>query len=162
MNRVAASIPDDVLKDALQSVTGEAAVLASDLGWDMPSPCGDCPFLRTSPFHQGVARSVPVYMAAITAGRFAHTCHKTDNRADCDGPRNWSSQTKHCVGALLMLLKTGDGKDLQLPLLRAAEAGKIDLAARTAQAKADPRVFTLKEMIRFYYGELQRRLGLIK
>jgi hypothetical protein len=133
-------------------------IRADEIEWDRPSPCGDCPFLKTSPYHQGVAGSLTAYVESIRGNRFAHTCHKTDNRPACDGPKNHAGKPQHCVGAILMLLKTGNGMDLQLPLLQAAEAGKVDLAARMAQAKAAKNVFTVKELLRFYRTEVAKRL----
>lgn len=66
------NIPDDVLRQALADVNGEPAVLAKDVGWDLKSPCGDCPFLKTSQFHQGVAASIPQYIESIESHTFAH------------------------------------------------------------------------------------------
>jgi hypothetical protein len=131
---------------------------AAELLWDLKSPCADCPFLRSSPPHHGVARGIPQVIFSIDAGTFAHTCHKTDNRPSCDGPRNFDGPTRHCAGAVLMLLKTGQGKDLQLPLLQAAEQGKLDLAEMTARAKASPNVFTLRGFLVFYAQWAQRKL----
>lgn len=138
----------------------EADILfAKDVGWDRKSPCNDCPFLKTSPFHEGVAGSLPLYMQSIQDGEFAHTCHKTDNRPGCDGPRNWhGEQPQHCVGAILMLMKTGKGMDLQLPLLRAAEAGKIDLREMMDRAKKAANVFTVFELLKFYGRKLGEKL----
>jgi len=132
--------------------------LASEVGWDLKKPCGDCPFTKAAPFHGGVAQSLVMYFDSIDSGKFAHTCHKTDMRPECDGPHTWKGKPQHCVGALLMLLKTGDGKDLQLPLLQAAEQGKIDLAALVEQAKADDNVFTLNELLEFYLKEIKKQV----
>lgn len=129
------------------------------LDWDLKNPCDDCPFLKSSPFHQGVASSLPVVMEMIEAGAFAHTCHKTDTRPECDGPRTWGGRPKHCAGAILMLLKAGDGKDLQRPLIRAIDEGKIDIKDMAARAKRDSRVFRLKELLRFYLREIKKRMG---
>jgi hypothetical protein len=92
---------------------------------------------------------------SITDGKVAHTCHKTDNRPSCDGPRNYPGPPQHCAGLILMLLKTGRGMDLQIPMLRAAEAGKLDLALMTAKAKRSPDVFRLGEFIEFYESRLR-------
>jgi len=53
---------------------------ADDLDWSRTNPCADCPFLKTSPFHQGVAGSIPAVMHSLERGEFGHTCHKTDKR----------------------------------------------------------------------------------
>lgn len=134
-------------------------VLAKDLDWSRKRPCADCPFLKTSPFHQGVAGSLPEYVRSIEDGRFAHTCHKTDNRAEVDGPKNFRGErAQHCAGAVLMLLKTGKTMDLQLPLLEAAERGDLDLAEMTAIAKASDDVFTVGELLQFYADGLEEML----
>jgi hypothetical protein len=138
--------------------------LASDVSWDLRNPCADCPFMKTSPFHQGVAKSIPALCESIESHSFAHTCHKTDYRTKCDGPvagKPTGRAVQECVGSTLMLLKTGQGKDLQLPLLQAMESGKLsDDAVRqmTARAKADDSVFTLPELIRFYYRRLKKMI----
>lgn len=132
------------------------AVLAGDLHWDLRQPCGDCPFLKTSPYHEGVEGHVSEYAAALQNNEFGHSCHKTDNRANCDGPirgQRLPAPIQHCAGALLMILKTGRCFDLQLPLLKAMEAGKISAEAvreMTRKAKADKRVFTVPGLLKFY------------
>lgn len=152
------AIPDNVLRDALEAVAPGNVLLATDCDWDMKSPCDDCPFLKTSPFHQGVAQSLPDYGESIAGSSFSHSCHKTDTRPDVDGPRTFQGTTKHCAGALMMLLKTGRGMDLQLPLLQAMEAGKFDVKEMTARAKADDRVFTVPELLTFYATTLGRQI----
>lgn len=113
----------------------------TDLDWSMKNPCADCPFTKSAPFHRGVCRSIPDYFDTIRRNNFSHTCHKTDNRPACDGPKNYQGdKPQHCIGSILMLLKTGDGYDLQLPLLR---------------AEAAENVFTLQGMLRFYRKALQ-------
>lgn len=103
----------------------------------------------------------PTYWANGTswAKPFAHTCHKTDNRQACDGPRNWQGERpQHCAGALMMLLKTGQGHDLQIPMLNAMQEKKFDIEEMTARAKADDRVFTVRELLRFYATRLNNML----
>lgn len=124
-------------------------ILAEELAWNLMAPCGDCPFRKDSPFHEGIAATAEAKFCDIQRGRFAHTCHKTDNRPECDGPHNWKGRPEHCAGAILMLLKTGDGYDLQLPLLQAIEAGKLDIEAMMRRAKRAKNVFTLPEFLRF-------------
>lgn len=159
------SIPDYVLRAALSKVTGDKEVLAADVHWDMRNPCADCPFMKTTPFHQGVAKSIPNVVGSINEGRFAHTCHKTDTRKACDGPvagKETGKPVQHCIGSILMLLKTGKGKDLQLPFLQAIESGKLstaDLSKLTARAKSDPNVFTIFSFITFYRDKLQKMLA---
>lgn len=153
----ALQIPDPILRAALAKVIGEEAVLVSDVDWDLKNPCDDCPFLKASPFHEGVAENLVQTTEAIMAHRFTHTCHKTDSRPSVDGPRTWPGKVKHCAGALLMLLKTGNGLDLQLPLLQAIEAGKFDIKEMTARAKADRSVFTVPGLLKFYANGMARR-----
>jgi hypothetical protein len=129
-------------------------LLAKDLEWDMPSPCNDCPFRRDAPDHLGVVRNVVGYLNAIEDGRFSHTCHKTDNRADA--PKNWSGRPKHCAGALLFLTRAKC--DLQLPLLEAGQSGKIDLKALAERAKKDDRVFSSTLELIVYYVSMGQRL----
>lgn len=155
LSAVEPDIPPAVLRKALEAVQPGDVLLVSDVDWDLKSPCDDCPFLRTSPFHQGVASAIPKHVEAIQAGAFAHTCHKTDCRPSVDGPKTFKGRAKHCAGALMMLLKTGKGFDLQLPLLQALEQGKFDCRDMLARAKADQRVFTLSQFLAFY----ERRLG---
>ena len=74
--------------------------------YNLKKPCDDCPFKKSTPFHVGVAQSIQGYADSLDAGTFAHTCHKTENRPECDGPRNHAGKAEHCFGALLMILKT--------------------------------------------------------
>jgi hypothetical protein len=136
----------------------ELKMPATDIDWSMRSPCDQCPFLKTSPYHSGVAGSLPAYMESIQNQCFAHTCHKTDNRPSVDGPKNYGGKVKHCAGAILMLLKTGKAMDLQLPLLEAAERGDLDLHAMSELAKHSPQVFTVWELIRWYGKKVRERL----
>lgn len=159
------TIPDDVLRAALSNVTGDQEVIAADVHWDLRNPCADCPFMKTTPFHQGVAKSIPDLVESINDQRFAHTCHKTDTRKACDGPvagKETGKPVQHCIGSILMLLKTGQDKDVQLPFLQAIDSGKLsadDVHALEARAKADPNVFTLRGFIHFYRNKLLAMLG---
>lgn len=123
---------------------------ASDVAWNLRKPCGDCPFRRDAPPHIGVAKSIFEYLKSINENRFSHTCHKTDNRLECDGPRNFAGdRPEHCAGALHFLIRAG--VDLQLPLLQAIEAGKLNIAQANADAAASDIVFeSIDELIRFY------------
>jgi hypothetical protein len=137
-------------------------IRSEELDWSRKNPCGDCPFLNTSPYHGGVASGLKACVEAIKAGNFVHTCHKTDNRPNCDGPRNWKGKIQHCTGAIMMLLRTGKGMDLQLPLMKAAEQGKIDLADMTKRARASKFVFTVPGLIAFYAEEVSIRVKRMK
>ena len=136
-------------------------VMIDDVDWDLQRPCDDCPFTKSAPYHEGVAGSLENYFASISNNTFAHTCHKTDNRQACDGPKNFKGERpQHCVGAIMMLLKTGKGMDLQIPLLQAMQDGKIaNIGELTARAKADDNVFSVGELLRFYSNELFARIN---
>ena len=159
------TIPDDVLREALSKVTGDNEILAAELHWDLRNPCADCPFMKTTPYHQGVAKSIPGVVESINEGRFAHTCHKTDSRKQCDGPvagKETGKPVQHCIGSILMLAKTGNGKDLQLPFLQAIDDGKIsaeEVRKLIDRAKSDPNVFTIRGFIHFYRNKLMSLLG---
>ena len=127
--------------------------------WDRKSPCNDCPFLKSSPPHSGILKDVPHTIQSIKEFRFAHTCHKTDNREDCDGPHKWTGEKpQHCAGAILMFLKTGGDAQFQVPFLLAAQHGLVDLDEWEALAKADSDCFTLREFLDFYLRYLKREL----
>ena len=142
--------------------------LPHEIAYDMKSPCGDCPFLNTTPFHQGVAESMPNYLESIEAGTFAHTCHKTDNRPECDGPRNHKGKLQHCAGAILMLLKTGSQKRkrrrrqwnwMQRGLVYALKTGQINdaqFAELIEIAKRRTDVFTIDGLISFYLRGIEK------
>lgn len=136
----------------------EKPLLVNDIGWNLRHPCGDCPFRRDAPAHKGVAQSIPDYLETIAAGKFAHTCHKTDNRLACDGPRNFKGEkAEHCAGALHFLLRAGVG--LQLPLLQAAEAGKFDIELATRDAEANETVFaSVDELLAYYLPVLKQAI----
>jgi len=143
--------------------------MLSNVRYDLKNPCSDCPFMNTTPFHQGVAESIPQYIESIEAGRFAHTCHKTDNRPECDGPHTHKGATQHCLGALLMLLKTSNSRSrkrrrrewnwIQRGLVHALDTGKITderFAELVAQAKARKDVFTVDGLISFYVRGIEK------
>ncbi len=131
-------------------------LVGEQIAWDMKGPCADCPFRRDAPDHEGVAASIVGYVESIERGEFSHTCHKTDNCAD--GPKNHVGQIQHCGGALHFLVRAKC--DLQLPLLKAAEAGKLDVHAMTRRARRDRRVFgSVRELVTYYLGVAQRILA---
>lgn len=70
---------NDAFAIAAAKINGEQPLLARDLDWSMTTPCGDCPFLKSSPFHEGVADSIPAYAEAIespacSGSQFATSC----------------------------------------------------------------------------------------
>lgn len=127
---------------------------ADQVAWDMKGPCNDCPFRRDAPDHEGVCASVKGYIEALEENRFSHSCHKTDNRAD--GPRNHTGAVQHCGGALHFIVRAKC--DLQLPLLQAADAGKINLRELSTRARRDKRVFASVSELLSYYIAMARRI----
>lgn len=73
----------------------------SDVGFKLKAPCDDCPFKKTTPLHSGVMSDLPMYDKQLKEGGFAHTCHKTDSRAD-GYIEQYDGQVQHCYGALTM------------------------------------------------------------
>ncbi len=131
-----------------------------DLDWDLKTPCDDCPFRKSSPFHEGIAANAPANTVSILGHNFCHTCHKTDPRADCETSKRYRGRLKHCVGSLIVLLKTGRGFDLQLLFLRAIEDGKIDIHELTRIAEADRECFEdLDAFLRFQGAGLARLIA---
>lgn len=111
--------------------------------------------MKTSAFHEGIASSLISYLDSIDSHKFVHTCHLTDNNPQCDGPKNWKGEKpKNCAGAIMMLLKTGKGYDLQLPLLQAARDGLINLKEAKARTKKNRNVFTIAELLGVYAKKL--------
>ena len=59
-------VPLDVLRAAAAAVEGGGQYfLVEDVDWDLKQPCNDCPFLRTSPYHDGVAENLPSCLESI-------------------------------------------------------------------------------------------------
>ena len=74
----------------------------SEIGFEQLSPCNDCPFKKNAPFHNGIVKDLPQYIKDMDKGEFAHTCHKTDPRAD-GYKEGYAERPQHCVGAIHML-----------------------------------------------------------
>lgn len=81
--------------------------MKKELKYDLKKPCPDCPFTMRAELHQGVAKALPEYMANMEMDRFAHTCHKTDPRADSDEGKRFKGQPRHCAGAIAMMAQGG-------------------------------------------------------
>ena len=77
----------------------------SDIGFDLKTPCTNCPFRKTAPQHSGIANSLIKFRELIKVGEFAHTCHMTDERSDNPGAKLFNGKVHHCVGALMMCEK---------------------------------------------------------
>lgn len=133
-----------------------------DLDWSRKSPCKDCPFLKTSKFHEGIASNLIGYGDSFDEHRFMHTCHKTDNNPQCDGANGKykGEKPQHCAGAILMQLKSGNQVPFQNSLMTASirglMGGKNALLYMARRAQKDERVFTWHEMLKFYSDELKK------
>lgn len=133
-------------------------IAAEDASWDMKRPCADCPFRRSTPWHEGVACSTIDYFHSIEAHTFSHSCHKTDSRADSVEGKRYEGPVQHCIGSLFMLVKSGHGLDCQIPLLEASRDGKLDLGWLEAAGNADTECFTLDEFLAFNGAGLGRHI----
>lgn len=124
----------------------------SQIHFDMKRPCADCPFRRAVPKHEGIAANLVSMVTAARAGTLAHTCHKTDPRADGGKRRGQTGKLQHCAGAILMAKKSG--LIVQRVLVLAHEQGRFE-----ERAYRDPNneVFTLKQMLAAYVRWLRRR-----
>ena len=81
--------------------TSEVSMTTEDVAWDLKAPCDDCPFKRTTPLHSGVYSSLLDYHNNLMNRIMAHTCHKTDPRAD-GYVESYQNKPQHCFGALVM------------------------------------------------------------
>jgi len=149
----------DMLRKAAAGIEGDPPIFDRDLRHDIRTPCNDCPFRKSSPFHAGVARTLPTLLEAIDDGKAAHTCHKTDPRPSCDGPRPQGGTVQHCAGMTLMLIRTGDGADLQRSIIRAIDDGRLDIKTMAAIAETADDVYTVKELRSFYLREIKARFN---
>lgn len=80
----------------------DSAVAARDLRFDLRGPCADCPFRSDAKMHNGVFKDLPKMVRMHEDGRLAHTCHKTDPRAD-GYVEGYSGPVQHCGGMLAMI-----------------------------------------------------------
>lgn len=121
----------------------------SQLNYDMKEPCNDCPFRKSTPWDmKGVGIDKLNFMVdTIVYGQEgAHTCHKTDPRADYEPAKDYKGGLQHCVGFLRMCEK-GFSRKLSSrtgTAHRAILAGKLDPAIL-----ADPKdeVSSLKDLV---------------
>ena len=132
------------LAAAIRSAGG---VTEADVDWDLKSPSSDCPFRKPTPYHGGVASRALLYAEQIRCGRFAHTCHKTDKRSDSETGKAYQGRPKVCAGSLYMLVKTGEGADLQRAVLNAIDAGKLDIKDLDRRARAGRDCYAVREFI---------------
>ncbi len=80
------------------------ALSRKDLGFLLKKPCADCPFKKSTPFHDGVGSSLPDLYEGVEKGLITHTCHKTDPRSD-GYEDNYNGQVQQCAGFIVMLKK---------------------------------------------------------
>lgn len=114
--------------------------------FDLKHSCADCPFTRKGPHgHYGVIMSIPQYVRMMEDGQLAHTCHKTDNRFGCDGPRKFKGdRPKHCAGLLSMM--SNGAIEVQDSINR-----RVDLGFMSIEDYRDPAAFeSVAEMIQHY------------
>lgn len=131
----------------------------ANMAYDLRRPCDDCPFVKASPWHEGIAAGAMKCVKTMERHRFAHSCHNTDPDADCATAKHYKGPLQHCRGVLIMMCKTGDGWDLQLPFMQAAEAGKLDLEELSAAADRDTECFTLVEWLEFQAAGGERKFA---
>jgi hypothetical protein len=77
----------------------------STLRYDLKKPCKDCPFLKTTRFHEGIYNSLPELVSAADRGLMCHTCHKTDPDSDSKEGTSYTGPLQHCAGLLVMMSK---------------------------------------------------------
>lgn len=102
-----------------------SARITKDIRFDLRSPCDDCPFRTDAPMHEGIMSELPQKILLLESGNLAHTCHKTDPRADCAPERRAppGSPIQHCAGAIIMALKIDKWQHI---MTRGLLAGKFD------------------------------------
>jgi hypothetical protein len=109
---------------------------STDLAFDLKKPCDDCPFTKNAKMHEGVVQDLIPQIKLMEEGRFMHSCHKTDPRADHgrETPPNGSIQ--HCAGVLLMMKKNPDllGKGQCMAIFQ--KKWKPDLMSKDAEKNA--------------------------
>jgi len=117
-----------------------------EMDFDLHHPCGDCPFTRNGPAtHFGVITSLQQYIDLASDGFLMHTCHKTDNRNGCDGPRNFKGdKPKHCAGLLHMQANNA------LPMNRGLAKRGFDWSAILEVSEGSPAFKSVAEMVEHY------------
>lgn len=102
------------------------SVKVNQLRYDLRAVCDDCPFRSDAKYHSGIFGDLKDAFEKAKEGLLSHTCHKTDERAECDdvkrAPRG--SPIQHCAGLLMMAKK--NHSLLQWHMVAAKLAGKLD------------------------------------
>jgi len=114
-----------------------------DLGFDLKTPCDDCPFRKNVPLHKGVLEKLTEFVSSLDRGEFMHSCHKTDDRSDYKNPKLFQEKIQHCMGSILMCEKSNYG---QYPYTYAVI--KKDFKIESIIDPGD--VFTVKEFFKTY------------
>ena len=128
-----------------------------NMRYDLTGPCKDCPFLKATPFHEGILKSLPQLVSAADLGTLIHTCHKTDPLSDSEEGQNFKGPLQHCGGLLTMIAK--DSELLGVGQIVAIEDGRWDpLKMKTESPVWD----SLTQMIRFYFGKAEKLLAKLK
>lgn len=129
-----------------------------DIDWTRTNPCPDCPFMKSAKWHSGIADSIGSYETSVEAGAFTHTCHKTDNRPECDGAKGSykGEKPQHCAGAFRMILRSPN-IPFQIHFLKAFDKGLggENFMAKWKKWEKDKSALTWDEMKDFYTGGLQ-------
>ena len=137
---------------------GDENATTDKIGYNLRHTCNDCPFRKDAPMHHGVAMSIMEYLRMIDARLFAHTCHKTDNRPSCDGPKNYKGEVpEHCAGALHFLIKAK--LDGQLPILQAMNDGRLNYEQARKDAETSPVFSSSDELIRYYMPVMLKEIN---
>lgn len=90
--------------------------MSRDWAFDMKKPCDSCPFRSDIPLIGAPDWAMDV-LQGIRSGNLAHSCHKTDPKAD--GFKN-TKKTQHCMGFLGLMKNMGEfgGSDTIVAMVR--------------------------------------------
>lgn len=113
-----------------------------DVLFDLKTPCDDCPFRTDVYFHRGIYDELDTYEKGLKTGNFAHTCHKTDKRADGFEESYKKDKPQHCAGLLIMAKKMNKSTVL---------LDYMDALGETVELNMDAPVFkSIKDMRKHY------------
>lgn len=139
---------------------------ANCIRFDQKNPCADCPFTRNGPpGHTGVLSSLVTYAEMIETGELVHTCHKTDQREDCDGPKRMpggSHSPDNTVNACAGLMQLFAKSDYPFgPMISYASRQGVDIGDLIKRANSNDDVFgSIGEMMRHYLPEVKKLAGI--
>lgn len=126
--------------------------LDKTIGYDLKAPCSDCPFRKDAPLHKGVLKSLPDYAERIKEGRFSHSCHKTDERADSGFASLVNGKVQHCFGSLVLMKNIEESQDENDPEF-VAQAGLLYAIVGGVdynEIKSEEVYKSIPEMVRAY------------